>query len=66
MKFKCEICGKVIDPAHVREKAPVTLCPECTEEEIRRLLSLGVYNITTRKPKLALMVREEEEKAKLL
>ena len=38
MKFKCEICGKVIDPAHVREKAPVTLCPECTEEEIRRVI----------------------------
>ncbi len=37
-----------------------------TEEEIRRLLGLGVYNITTRKPKLALMLREEEEKAKLL
>ena len=38
MKFKCEICGKVIDPAHVREKATVTLCPECTEEEIRRVI----------------------------
>ena len=38
MKFKCEICGKVIDPAHVREKAPVTLCPECTEEEVRRVV----------------------------
>ena len=29
------------------------------EEDIRRLLSLGVYNITTRRPVLALALREE-------
>lgn len=30
-----------------------------TEEEIRRLLALGVYNITTRKPVLAMKLRRE-------
>ena len=30
-----------------------------TEEEIRRLLALGVYNITTRKPSLAMRLRAE-------
>ena len=30
-----------------------------SEEEIARLLTLGVYNITTRKPRLALKLREE-------
>ena len=29
-----------------------------TEEEIRRLLALGVYNITTRRPALAMRLRE--------
>ena len=30
-----------------------------SEEEIARLLTLGVYNVTTRKPRLALRLREE-------